>query len=263
MKISMPCFALLCFALLSGCASIFNREVEDGPRFIKIGGDYYRVAEPAQTAMLQVGDKGEGAFNPHFKLQVGDKPIEIRSVTQSEIETTSKSAYDAAVSLGIPAAHVSASGAKIYSDKRSGKLNVVNVIELYDLAATFNDPLNRANVETLAQYDNPRIVSAMVFVESLTEERGASGSIKIGADYAATGKVDVSASAGASGEAMHKETLSKGTIFAYQLSRICWRLVDGKPAIFSIVLDRQGHGYGCPANTSDSARQLTASAAKP
>lgn len=264
MKIRTVCLLLLLpFTLLSGCASFYSHEIDDDPRFVKIGGDYYRLAEPAQTAMLQVGDKGDGAFNSQFRLKIGTTPIEVRSVTRSELETGSQSAYDLAASAGIPVAHVSAGSVQKYSNKRLAQLNVVNVIDLYDLADIFNDDVNQTNLARLADYDNPRIVSAIVFIESLSDERAASGNLKIGANYTITGKVDANASGSVGGDAMRKETLSKGTVFAYQLSRICWTMVNNKPKVTAIVLDRQGQSYGCPANTKDSVKRLTASTSKP
>ncbi len=250
--------ALSCL-LLAGCYSL-NKAVDDDAKFVKIGGGRYRLSEASQTAMLHVGDKSVSGFNPQFRTRlVGEVPI--RVVTAAKLETASLSEYESAVKLGIPVAHVAAGATLKQSDKQTAKLNVVNVIDLNDLARELEAPHNSANLELLRMYDWPRIVTALVLVEEFDSARTSGITGKIGADYLHSGTVSWDGSIGGSGSAERKEVLSKGTIHAYQLSRICWRQLEGRVKVVAIVPDSQGSANDCPTGSYDSAPQAVKSAA--
>nr|WP_315397647.1 hypothetical protein [uncultured Duganella sp.] len=253
-------FALSAACLSSGCSSLSVRDVESDPDQVKIGSSYYRLAESAQTAMLQAGNKRDNAFNPLFRAALSG-PLDIRFVTAAGIETSSKNAYDAAVSLGVPVVKVTAGVTTDRSSQQTAKLNVINVIDMIDLARELDSPKNSDYIQQLAQFDRPRIVTALVSVEELSSNRSSGMTGKLGADYAVTGNVTLEGSVGGGASAQRVETLSKGTIYAYQLSRICWRNTDGKARIAFVVPDRRGAGNDCPGGTFDSAGAALAGAA--
>lgn len=260
MRTYVTALALSTACLATGCTNWLVRDVEADPSQVKIGGNYYRLAESAQTAMLQVGNKGNDAFNPQFRPALSGA-LDIRFVTAAGIETTSKSAYDAAVNLGVPVVKVTAGITTERSNRETAKLNVINVINLIDLARELDSSQNRDYIEALAPFDRPRIVTALVSVEELSSDRSSGLTGKLGADYVATGNVTIGGAVGGSGGATRVETLSKGTIYAYQLSRICWRNADGKAKIAFVVPDRRGGGNDCPSGTFDTAKQAVAGVA--
>lgn len=240
---------------LTGCMNLVVRDVKSDPIQVKIGNSHYRLAESAQTAMLQIGNKGDQAFSPLFRPTLSES-LKIQFVTEASIETSSKGAYNAAVKLGVPAVNVSAGITTERSDKRTAKLIVTNVIDLLDLARELESPENQRNMLTLDLHTRPRIVTALVTVEELSSDRSSGMTGRLGADYKATGKVTVGGTLDGGGGATRLETLSKGTIYAYQLSRICWANSNGQAKVAIVVPDRIGAGGGCPEGTYDNLKKL-------
>jgi hypothetical protein len=243
--------------LLSGCA--VKSDLTESSSFLEIAGDKYRKTGAINTDILFAGvkrSKGftEDTFDPKF-LPVLEQDISARQVTEAFNEQTGKAALEAATKAGIGSIF---GGSAAEESKVAGKYSVFTLFNVHKFVTELNSDKNKNNIRLLSRYNEPRIITSVAIVFSRGTTRSASvasnASLKI--DSTGSDSSDLTVKAGASGRT--SSSLSNGTVFAYQYSRICWEKRNGDIKVATIEVDRPGLGIGhnCPAGTEAQVHNL-------
>lgn len=243
--------------VLSGCATI-KPDLTESSSFLEIAGNKYRKTGAINTDILFAGVKRsksfeDDTFDPKF-LPVLDRDITARQVTEAFNEQTGKAAFEAAAKAGFEAV-VGGIGGK---SKVTGKYSVFTLFDVNNFVSELNSDKNRNNIRSLMRYENPRIITsvAIVFNRDTSKKINTSGSSSLKIKNSKAGSPELTLKGNASGETLG--SLSNGTVFAYEYSRICWEKRDGKTKVAAIEVDRPGLGLGdnCPSGTKASVSDL-------
>jgi hypothetical protein len=158
--------------------------------------------------------------------------------TQVHTAVTSKKAADAEVKAGKIA---TASGDGQTTTERKGTFRVITLAG--NVLAALNAEENAPAIAELIKYgDSARVVTTIARTEDYSDTRTGKFTVSLGATYNAySGKV------GGGADSTSNRTLSNGTIFAYEISRICWtRNSAGRVIIGELMPDQPGVDPSCP-----------------
>ncbi|RVU86324.1 hypothetical protein EOL70_02420 [Leucothrix sargassi] len=251
LSISLGCL------LLSGCA--IKSDLIESDDFLEIAGNKYRKTGAINTDILFAGVKRSkglngDTFDPKF-LPVIDHDITARQVTEAFNEQTGKAAFEAATKAGI-AAVVGGSGSG--TAKVTGKYSVFTLFDVNKFVAELNSEKNRRNIKSLMRYDNPRIITsvAIVFNRDTSNKISISGSASLNIKNSESGRPEMTVTGNTSGATLG--SLSNGTVFAYEYSRICWEKRGDEIKVATIEVDRPTLNLesNCPSGTEEHVSKL-------
>ena len=121
-----------------------------------------------------------------------------------------------------------------------------------------NSEKNKDNIRTLMRYDNPRIITsvAIVFNRDTSNKISTSGSASLNIKNTEAGNPELTVKGSTTGETLG--SLSNGTVFAYEYSRICWEKQGGEIKVATIEVDRPTLDLedNCPSGTEESVSKL-------
>ena len=176
-------------------------------------------------------------------------------MTEAFNEQTGKAAFEAAAKAGIEAVVGGAGGG---AAKVTGKYSVFTLFDVNNFVAELNSAKNRNNIKSLMRYENPRIITsvAIVFNRDTSNKINTSGSSSLKIKNSEAGSPELTVKGNASGETLG--SLSNGTVFAYEYSRICWEKRDGDIKVATIEVDRPTLALddNCPSGTEESVDKL-------
>jgi len=197
---------------------------------------------------------GTNTFEPKFFPKLEHK-IQHRKVTEVNAQTA-KAAYEAAVKAGIQIAKGNVSGNISSASEIKGDYHVFEIFDVNDLVRELNSSGNRENLESLMMYDDPRIITSVVVVFNYqaNEKINRSGELNVTIKKTDIGNPEIALKVANTGETV--ATLSDGTVFAFEYSRLCWEKRDGKIVLKSLEVDRPGFDNDCPSGTKDNAKKL-------
>lgn len=198
-----------------------------------------------------VGYKQEELSHHRFVRQ-SKQPVygslQVRPITEQHQADTEKAAVKARVDAGrVVSAGVNAAT----SAKVKARYDVVEVTD--DLPSKLNDRRNAAVLQDLANWGKAaRIVTAVAIAYGYKSTANHSFAGNATATYNVyTGNLETSGS-------VHRTTsLSDGTVFAYRMSKICWkRDPKGRLIVAEVVLDDPGRDMECPNGSSNDPSQV-------
>jgi hypothetical protein len=219
---------------------------------LSVAGVHMRTRGATQAYLGMIGSKraqGGSMFQRSFGTQpTYPETIAFEVTTVAHTSESSKKAAEAQVAAGTTAGG-SAGGESVTTREGTFRLITLtgNVVE------ALNSPNNFKALEELRRNGGlGRIITTIARTEDYSESCDRKFTINIfGKIYSAvTGKVSGTTSSVAN------RTLSAGTIFAYEISRVCWeRNADGQFIIGALMPDQPGNDPPCPdgliANPAD------------
>ncbi len=242
--------ALLVF--LSACGHNPTRFKQVGP-YVDISGVKYRTEGAFNVDLLRVGIKRRdvlSSFEPKFRPVIV-KEVEVKQAVEIANEETQSSATDAAAKAGFEIAKVDAGGTLSREGSSTATFRVLKVFDVLDLMIELNSDENREKLNFFIDHGRDlRIVTsvAVAFGYTAHEKTSKASNVSLAVKYPKAGNPEVSLkhSDGTEG----KTTLSDGAIFAYEISRFCWKKgPDGQPMVADLQVDRPGIEKTCPNNT--------------
>ena len=179
-----------------------------------------------------------------FQRSFGSQPtypdtVAFEVTTVAHTSESSKKAAEAEVAAGTSA------GGTVGGESGTVRKGTFRLITLTgNVVQALNAQSNKEALEELRRYGSlGRIITTIARTEDYSESRNRKFRVNIfGRLYSAvTGKVSGETSSVAN------RTLSAGTIFAYEISRICWeRNNDGRLIIGALMPDQPGNDPPCP-----------------
>jgi hypothetical protein len=242
---------------ISGCRH-GSKDSEDYKNYLVIARQKFRKKGAFKADMLWAGVKkseGVNSFEPKF-FPVLNNEIEILQATEAFNKQTRKTAVEAASKAGIEIAEGSVSGSASSESASTGKFSVFILREVNKFVEELNAEVNQKGIDVLRRYDNPRIITsvATVFNRESSNKIENAGEVSLSIKKTEIGNPEFTIKANRTGETL--ATLSDGTVFAYQYSRICWEKQNGTIKIFTLEVDNPGMDDSCPSGTSDDASKL-------
>lgn len=256
--------------LLSGCAHQRTSEntVSENSRYLIIAGEPYRKIGSTSTDMLRVGLKRDRVFEPKFLPQLR-RDIPAKLVTEAYVSESSLRDLGGGVKAKVGVAKADVGLSQRQTAETSGNYKVFTVLDIDDLIDELNAPDNQRRMERLQMYDRASIVTGVAVAFDREAERELQRSGKVNITLLQGTPLDPEI--GIKGEQVSSSTvkLSDGTVFAYKLSRLCWRQSGDRIVVGAIETDIPGKDDGsCPPSTFQSvsalrAAQNASTAAKP
>ena len=254
---------ILCLAVTFGLVGIYecHRKGSDSMEtksYLSIAGQKFRKKGAFKADMLWAGVKkseGVNSFEPKFFPVISHK-IEILQATEAYNKETMEVAVEAAAKAGIEIAEGSVSASESSESGSSGKFSVFILREVNKFVEELNSKVNQQGIDVLKKYKNPRIITsiATVFSRESSNKIKDAGDVSLSIKKTEVGNPEFTIKSNRTGETL--ATLSDGTVFAYQYSRICWEKENGIIKIFTLEVDNPGVDNSCPGGTSDDASKL-------
>lgn len=254
---------ILFFAVTLGLVGIYEcrhkgMDSKETNSYLSIAGQKFRKKGAFKADMLWAGVKkseGVNSFEPKFFPVISHK-IEILQATEAYNKETKKVAVEAAAKAGIEMAEGSVSVSESSESDSSGKFSVFILREVNEFVKELNAKVNQQGIDVLKRYENPRIITsiATVFNRESSNKIKDAGDVSLNIKKTEFGNPEFSIKANKTGETL--ATLSDGTVFAYQYSRICWEKQNGIIKIFTLEVDNPGMDNSCPGGTNDDASKL-------
>jgi hypothetical protein len=180
-----------------------------------------------------------------FQRSFGAQPtypdtVAFEVTTVAHTSESSKKAAEAEVAAGTSAGGTAGGES---GTVRKGTFRLITLTG--NVVQALNSPNNVEALQELRRYGGVgRIITTIARTEDYSESSNRRFTVNIfGRFYkAVTGKVSGEASSVAN------RTLSAGTIFAYEISRVCWeRNTEGRLVVGALMPDQPGNDPPCPA----------------
>jgi hypothetical protein len=138
----------------------------------------------------------------------------------------------------------------------TGTYHVFKLFNVNKFVGELNSRENRENLESLMRYEEPRIITsiAIVFDQKLNSKLDVAENAELEIKNSGLGNTEFNIKAEGSQSVI--ASLSDGTVFAFEYSRICWEMKYGEVKVFSLEADRPGRDNICPSGTADSVGEL-------
>lgn len=262
MNVSKYCWILPLAALLSGCG-ILPLEGKSS-KYVEIAGHKYRKTGAPAVSILMAGvrrNEGVNYFEPKKMPAIADE-VTASQRTIAFNEQSRTAALEATAEAGVDIADIDATGILTSTSNSIATMHVFTLDESFAYVDELNKPENRNLLDRLAEFKDPRIITsvAVVFDQKSTQKIEGEGKTGLKIKNPNLGNPSFSVIANNSVETL--ATLSDGTIFAYQYSRICWKKKDGVTVVSSISLDEPSSWRSplgddnCPKETNSNASKL-------
>lgn len=242
--------------------------VSENSRYLIIAGEPYRKIGSTSTEMLRVGLKRERVFEPKFLPQLR-RDIPAKLVTEAYVSESFSRDLGGGVKAKVGVAKADVGLSQQQTAKTSGSYKVFEVLDIEDLVDELNATDNQPRIERLQMYDEASIVTGVAVAFDREAELKLQKSGKVSLTLLRTTPLEPEI--GIKGEQVSGSTvkLSDGTVFAYKLSRLCWRQSGDRIVVGAMETDIPGkEDASCPASTYQSVSALQAAqnpspAAKP
>lgn len=147
--------------------------------------------------------------------------------------------------------------------KSSGKYHLLRIVDTKALVDQLNDDDNRELRKYIMRSSKYRIVTSIIIVydqsTSKTLEQTANLTLELNTDSIGNASIE----AKSDGRTVETLSMSDGTIYAYEFSRICWQKdISGHIAVADILLDRnvwRGDSGACIKGTASDPADLVQS----
>ena len=246
MKATLRVSALTCMMLfLSSCGD-----------YVNVGGLKYRKTGAINADIFYLGVKrgeGKNKFDPKTP-PVLEKEILVRNAGIIYNEETRSAFFEALLDTGeIPSIDVDGEfgGKADVESKSKGEYQIFKFYDTFSFVDELNKDANKEKRERLARYKDPRIITsvAVAFGHEERKKISSSGKIRLAYNAKSVGGPEIIIKAGNTNEKI--TSLSDGTVFAFEYSRICWEEGSKNYKIASIEVDRPGLDNSCPKGSTD------------